>query len=175
MGQSDKVEEELKAMEQDPQGPSDTAIDTSEVPELGPEFFEDAMLTRPGESLLEGPTTVVFEGRNISFTPESRPTLPLKAYGTIQIRGWDIPNHWAIDANNQVFGCFSGHSSTLSPSTQEDLLKECRLEDDEATENRVREIFRRRKAAPQWMRIAKQAGWTPPVGTDLSVFDFEAP
>ncbi len=30
----------------------DAAIDTSEVPLLGPEFFENAVLTRPGEDLL---------------------------------------------------------------------------------------------------------------------------
>ena len=31
----------------------DEDIDTSDVPELGPEFFEEAVLTRPGEPLID--------------------------------------------------------------------------------------------------------------------------
>jgi hypothetical protein len=97
---------------------------------------------------------------------------PIKANGDIKIVGWDIPLVWAVDANNNVFGNYSGHGSILGPSTLEALLMEMRSNDDFRGENTVRAIFGMKQSALPWMRAAKEAGWTPPEGFNDEDYDW---
>lgn len=109
---------------------------------------------------------------HLSFADGCNPALPLKVYRESPISGWDIPIRWAIDAENQCYGEFSAHGSTMEKVTLDQLLRKLCSVEDESGENLVRKTMGLKVKAPVWMRAAKASGWTPPQGFNETDYEW---
>lgn len=96
-----------------------------------------------------------------NFRFDGNPKLPIKAFGSIRIKGWDIPVDWAIDSNNQCWKD-GGHGGNLKPVKKGVLFAEFRQEDDYQGEKAACKALGLEVPWPSWARQAKAAGWTPP-------------
>lgn len=104
------------------------------------------------------------------FAPGTRVEFPLKDEGKVWYTGWDIPGHWAIDANLKIFGDFGAHGCEMRPISVDDLIRELESVDDPAGA-RIRVLFDRKPQLPSWMASALQSGWAPP--SSFSRDDYE--
>lgn len=86
------------------------------------------------------------------------PILPLRGYGQINLRGWDIPLGWAIDAEGRCWKD-SAHGDTLHLCKTKELLRH--IESEEQASH-IRELAGLPLAEPSWMLKARAAGWRPP-------------
>lgn len=88
------------------------------------------------------------------------PTLPLKMVDKVWHTGWDIPTHFAIDANN-VCWKDNAHGGALQSVSFNELLSDI---EDEALRNKVRSLLGMKTEMPAWAKTALKNGWTPPEG-----------
>lgn len=94
------------------------------------------------------------EGSDVCF--------PLRSEGKIYYLGWDIPAHWAIDADGKAYADFSAHGCCLSPIEVDRLISHLESNRCEADAVALRSMIGRRPVLPSWMKSALDAGWTPP-------------
>jgi hypothetical protein len=87
--------------------------------------------------------------------------LPLKRKGRFEVTGWDSPNRWAIDANDQIWLDVSGHGFWLVPVGPRALVSAA-SDEGEHRQNEVRKALGLAIPEPRWMKHARAAGWTPP-------------
>lgn len=86
------------------------------------------------------------------------PVLPFKAKGKLWHMGWDIPTAWVIDGAGQCWmNDAHGHCLYLVPN--EILIREAENGDDR---NHIRKTLGLPLEEPEWMKLAKAAGWQPP-------------
>lgn len=101
-----------------------------------------------------------------NFPKIAGPAWPLKASGEVWHQGWDIPSHWAVDAENVPWADYSCHGSHLTKTDFDTLIKHLDAEDGkyEQTSNQIREYAGRKKVLPEWAKTALHFKWTPPEG-----------
>lgn len=132
----------------------DNASTSSELPEgFTPVFYypDGKMATRRLGVSIEKTTGLVFV--------EPYPALPLKGHNKIWHVGWDIPTNWAIDARDQVW-MDNAHGHALKPEKASVLLQSAQ----ETYRGDIRKILCLPEEEPDWVKIARQKGWTPPAG-----------
>lgn len=101
---------------------------------------------------------------------DSGPALPLKHGGTYDSMGWDIPNYWAIDANDQPWLDSSGHGFGLHRATLNDILRSMELE-SRGSSYELRKALGMKSLLPGWMATALRSGWTPPLDFDRNEYE----
>jgi hypothetical protein len=111
----------------------------------------------------------IFEEQESGFEFDSTsgtPGLPLKKFGVIDVLGWDIPNLFAIDSENKVWGAFSGHRYILYPSDVKELISELKHGYCGISVNEILDVLGLPHEIPEWVNIARVHGWIPPDGWD---------
>lgn len=88
---------------------------------------------------------------------ESIPVLPLKAKGELWHTGWDIPTYWAVDGCGQCW-MDNAHGHCLCPVLAKTLLGEA---EEQNMRNVIRKILGMPPEEPEWMALARAAGWKP--------------
>ncbi len=104
--------------------------------------------------------------RLFHVTVDVFPTLPFKAKGDIWFEGWDIPDHYMVDAANL---CWKGNGSgALLPCAIPKLLQTISHPQER---NDLRKLLGMKEELPDWVRAARAAGWSPPPDWDESKYE----
>lgn len=107
---------------------------------------------------------IEFDGFHLKFYLEGGdkgPALPLRFGGEYDTMGWDIPNAWAVDRENQAWKDSGGHGFGLRRCTLESMLSDMDP-DASALADWVRQKMGMKPKLPGWMAAALSCGWTPP-------------
>lgn len=97
--------------------------------------------------------------RGLEFSIENgAPKLPLKKWGELWHVGWDIPNQYAIDADNNCW-VGSDHGGELTKVPTEVLISTA---DTEEEKNDIRQFLGIALPMPEWAKTALSHGWVPP-------------
>lgn len=89
---------------------------------------------------------------------------PLAYEGEVWYQGWDIPGHWAIDAQGRTFADFGAHGCCMTSVPLSRVISELESNSGHAEAQGLRQLCGRKPAFPGWMRTAISEGWTPPPG-----------
>mgnify|MGYP001614911243 CR=1 FL=1 len=89
-----------------------------------------------------------------------RPIAQFKDQGELWHVGWDIPTRYVIDAHGHCWKD-NAHGHDLEPCTNDQLLGEA-TDSGVGKQNALRKILNMRIPEPDWMRVARAHGWTPP-------------
>lgn len=120
---------------------------------LYPDGTEENKVPRIGQLCWHGPNGDLF------FDAEDAiPKLPLRAHGEAWHTGWDIPTHWAIDADGTCW-MDNAHGGCMGVATQQEFLGNFENENER---NSARSHLGLAEEEPSWMAAARAAGWTPP-------------
>ncbi len=101
------------------------------------------------------PSMNEFKAEGLVFNNE--PAIPLKAKGSVEHEGWDIPSRWAIDANDQCW-LDDAHGHALAKTNIKDLY----LEVDNQSRIIICSVLGLGTPKPTWYEQAIKLGWTPP-------------
>ncbi len=118
----------------------------------------DYLNTQDGEPVV-GECRLNIDGEDLFFhIDEKVPVLPLKGYGQIWHKGWDIPTRWAIDGSKQCW-IDNAHGDCLYPVEDYILLG---TSENDSERGDIRSCLDLEPEEPEWMKKAKAAGWQPP-------------
>ncbi|WNM70178.1 hypothetical protein [Myxococcus phage Mx1] len=95
---------------------------------------------------------------------DTGPTLPLRGIGSINHIGWDIPTHWAVDADGQAW-MDNGHGGDLEREKPQYLLDLAVREKNDEQAQFIAIALELPVPDPSWAEAAKRRGWMPPQKT----------
>lgn len=96
------------------------------------------------------------------FDPSGNAEFPLRDEGEVWYQGWDIPGHWAIDAQGRPFADFGAHGCCMRAMDVGRIISELESSGDVLAGHRLRMMSGRKPALPPWTAAALSQGWTPP-------------
>lgn len=96
------------------------------------------------------------------FSANESVEFPLMDEGEVWYQGWDIPGHWAIDAQGRAFADFGAHGCCMHATEIRKIVYELESSDDVVAAARLRTTAGLKPALPPWITVALRQGWTPP-------------